>query len=61
MADERNIAHDKTVAANKKKAAGGGVGKDTAANVDGDGLYTPKKREKHPPKPGMKQPQGEGE
>ena len=39
MADERNVAHDKKVAADKDKAAGGGVGKDSAANVDGDGAY----------------------
>jgi len=54
MADERNIAHDKKVAADKAKAAGGGVGKDTAANVDGDGTYTPEERSKHLAKPGMK-------
>ena len=39
MADERNVAHDKEVAADKAKAAGGGVGKDSAANVDGDGQH----------------------
>ena len=36
MADERNVAHDKKVAADKAKADGGGVGEDSAANVDGD-------------------------
>ena len=35
MADERNVAHDKKVAVDKAKAAGGGVGEDSAANVDG--------------------------
>ncbi len=59
MADERNVAHDKKVAADKAKAAGGGVGKDSAANVDGDGQYTPEKKAKHAPKPGMKAPQGD--
>lgn len=59
MTDERNVAHDKKVASDKAKAAGGGVGKDTAANVDGDSLYTPEKRAKHPPKPGKKPPQGD--
>ena len=59
MADERNIAHDKKVAADTAKAAGGGVGKDTAANVDGDGKYTPEKKPKHPPQPGKKPPQGD--
>jgi hypothetical protein len=54
MADDRNVAHDKKVASDKAKAAGGGVGKDTAANVDGDGLYTPQKRGKHLPQPGKK-------
>jgi hypothetical protein len=57
MADERNVAHDKKVAADKAKAAGDGVGKDAAANVDGDGVYTTETHAKHPPKPGMKQAQ----
>jgi len=57
MADERNVAHDKKVAADKAKAAGGGVGEDAAANVDGDGVYTTEHPPKHPPKPGMKPPQ----
>ena len=57
MPDERNVAHDKKVAADKAKAAGGKVGKDSAANVDGDGQYTPKPHtQQHPPKPGKKQP-----
>lgn len=60
MADDRNVAHDKKVAADKAKAAGGGVGKDTAANVDGDGQYTPVKHPKHPPQPGKKPPQADG-
>ena len=59
MADERNIAHDKKVAADKAKAAGGGVGEDSAANVDGDGRYTTEHPAKHPPKPGKKSPQGD--
>lgn len=59
MADERNVAHDKKVAADKAKAAGGGVGADSAANVDGDGRYTTDKPEKHPAKPGLKSPQGD--
>lgn len=41
MADERNVAHDKKVAADKAKTEDGGLGKDSAANVDGDGQYTP--------------------
>ncbi len=56
MADERNVAHDKKVAADKAKAAGTGPGKDAAANVDGDGHYTTAKHEKHPPQPGKKPP-----
>ena len=59
MADERNVAHDKKVASDKAKAAGVGVGKDAAGNVDGDGAYTTETHEKHPPKPGMKAPQGD--
>ena len=60
MADERNIAHDKKVAADKAKAAGGGVGEDSAANVDGDGRYiTEPPPAKHSPKPGKKSPQGD--
>lgn len=58
MADERNVAHDKKVAADKAKAAGGGVVKDAAANGDGDGVYTTETHEKHPPQPGEKPPQG---
>jgi hypothetical protein len=54
MADERNVAHDKKVAADKTKSAGGGTGKDSAANVDGDGKYTTEQHAKHPPKPGKK-------
>lgn len=54
MADERNVAHDKKVAADKAKAAGDGVGKDAAANVDGDGVYTTPHPPKHPPQPGKK-------
>ena len=59
MADERNVAHDKKVAADKAKAAGGGVGEDSAANVDGDGRYTTELHVKHPAKPGKKPPQGD--
>lgn len=59
MADERNVAHDKKVAADKAKAAGGGVGEDSAANVDGDGRYTTEPHVKHPAKPGKKPPQGD--
>ena len=59
MSDERNVAHDKKVAAEKAKAAGGGVGKDAASNVDGDGKYTTEPHKpKHPPQPGKKSPQG---
>ncbi len=57
MSDERNVAHDKKVAAEKAKAAGDGVGVDAAANVDGDGQYTTEHHKKHPPKPGKKSPQ----
>ena len=57
MSDERNVAHDKKVAADKAKAAGGGVGEDAAANVDGDGVYTTEHPKKHPPQPGKKPPQ----
>ena len=56
MSDERNVAHDKKVAADKAKQAGGGVGKDSAANVDGDGQYTPKNHKQSTPKPGKKPP-----
>lgn len=56
MADERNVAHDKKVASDKAKVAGSGVGKDSAANVDGDGKYTAETPAKHPPKPGKKSP-----
>ncbi len=59
MADERNVAQDKKVAADKAKAAGGGVGKDAAANVDGDGVYTTEQHAKHPPKPGQKAPKAD--
>ena len=59
MADERNVAHDKKVAAEKAKVAGDGVGKDAAANVDGDGVYTTESHKKHPPQPGKKSPQGD--
>ncbi len=59
MADDRNAAHDKKVAADKAKAAGGGVGKDAAANVDGDGKYTTEPHTKHRPQPGKKSPQGD--
>ena len=52
MADERNIAHDKKVASDKAKEEGSGVGKDSAANVDGDGHYTSETHEKHPPQAG---------
>lgn len=57
MADERNVAHDKKVMADKAEA-GVGVGKDSAANVDGDGTYTTETHAKHPPQPGKKPPQG---
>ena len=57
MPDERNVAHDKKVAADKEKATHDGVGKDSAANVDGDGKYTTESHKKHPPKPGKKSPQ----
>ena len=56
MADARNVAHDKKVAADKAKAAGDGVGEDSAANVDGDGQYTPEPHQKHPKQPGKKSP-----
>lgn len=56
MPDDRNAAHDKKVAAKKAKLAGGGVGKDSAANVDGDGQYTTEPHVKHPPQPGKKSP-----
>ena len=59
MPDERNVAHDKKVAADKEKAAHGGVGKDSAANVDGDGKYTTESPKKHAPKPGKKPPQSD--
>ena len=59
MADERNVAHDKKVAADKAKADATGVGKDAAANVDGDGKYTTEKHKKHPPQPGKKSSQGD--
>ena len=59
MPDERNVAHDKKVAADKAKDAGEGVGKDSAANVDGDGKYTTDHAKKHPPKPGKKPPQAD--
>jgi hypothetical protein len=59
MADERNVAHDKKVAADKAKTAGGRVGEDAAANVDGDGKYTTETHKKHPAKPGKKSPQGD--
>lgn len=59
MADERNVAHDKKVAADKAKAAGDGVGEDAASNVDGDGTYTTESHKKHPPKPGKKSPRGD--
>ncbi len=59
MADERNVAHDKKVAADKAKAAGSGVGEDSASNVDGDGKYTTEQHAKHPPKPGKKPPQND--
>ncbi len=59
MADERNVAHDKKVAADKAKAAGGGAGEDSAANVDGDGRYTTEPHAKHPPQPGKKPPRGD--
>jgi hypothetical protein len=54
MADERNVAHDKKVAAEKAKASGGGVGKDKAAHVDGDGVYSTEPHKKHPTQPGKK-------
>ena len=57
MADERNVAHDKKVAADKAKAAKGGVGEDSAANVDGDGKYTTEPHPKPKAKPGKKSPQ----
>lgn len=56
MPDERNVAHDKKVISDKAKAAGGGVGEDTAANVDGDGQYTTETHAKNPPQPGKKSP-----
>ena len=59
MADDRNVAHDKKVAADKAKAAGGGVGEDAASNVDGDGKYTTEPHKKHQPQPGKKSPQGD--
>lgn len=59
MADARNVAHDKKVAADKAKAAGGGAGEDSAANVDGDGQYTPEPHTKHPPQPGRKPPEAD--
>ncbi len=61
MADERNVAHDKKVAAEMAKAAGEGegVGKDSAANVDGDGKYTTEHPKKHPPQPGKKSPKAD--
>ncbi len=59
MADERNVAHDKKVAADKAKD--GGAGKDSAANVDGDGKYTAETHTKHPPQPGKKSSQGDGD
>ena len=59
MADRRNVAHDKKVAADKAKAAGGGVGGDAAGNVDGDGRYTTETNKKHPQQPGKKPSQGD--
>ena len=59
MADERNLAHDKKVARDKAKAAGGGVGEDSAANVDGDGQYTPKPKPKPFPNTGKKPPKSD--
>ncbi len=59
MADERNVAHDKKVAADKAKESESGVGKDSAANVDGDGKYATEHHAKHPPKPGLKPAQGD--
>ncbi len=59
MADDRNVAHDKKVAADKAKAAGGGVGEDSAANVDGDGRYTTEHHAKHLPQPGKKPPKAD--
>ena len=59
MPDERNVAHDKKVAADKAKAAGGGVGVDSAANVDVDGKYTSEAHERRPAHPGKKSPQGD--
>ena len=57
MADERNVAHDKKVARDKANAAGGGVGEDSAANVDGDGKYSTEPKPKPFPNPGKKPPQ----
>ena len=54
MADKRNVAHDKKVAADKAKAASVEVGEDAAGHVDGDGRYTTEQRKKHPPRPGKK-------
>jgi hypothetical protein len=59
MADERNVAHDKKVAADKDKVAGGGVGKDATSNVDGDGRYTTETHKKHPQQLGKKPSQGD--
>ena len=59
MPDARDVAHDKKVAADKAKAAGGGVGEDSAANVDGDGRYTPEPHKKPPPRPGKKPPKAD--
>ena len=54
MADERNVAHDKKVAAAKAKAAHVEVGADAAGNVDGDGRYTTEQPKKPRPQPGKK-------
>jgi hypothetical protein len=61
MADDRNVAHDKKVASDKAQAARDGVGKDSAANVDGDGVYTTEQHKKHPAQPGKKSSQGDGD
>ena len=59
MPDERNVAHDKKVAHDKEKAAHDGAGKDSAANVDGDGHYMSESHKKHPTQPGKKPPQAD--
>ena len=61
MADERNVAHDKKVAADKAKAIADGAGKDSAGNVDGDGQYATVPHPKHSPKPGKKPAQGDAD